>query len=83
MRYLILKRDIMNLKEEELLIRISALIIQEMKGEQRAEDRLLLKKWLSESQENQAVYKRCFDQVMQKKAFESLQEFEKIEILRR
>jgi len=76
-RYLLLKRDIMNLKEEELLIRISALIVQEMKGEQRAEDRLLLKKWLSESQENQAVYKRCFDQVMQKKAFESLQEFEK------
>ncbi|MGJ1323400.1 FecR family protein [Sphingobacterium faecium] len=67
----------MNLKEEELLIRISSLIVQEMKGEQRAEDRLLLKKWLSESQENQAVYKRCFDQVMQKKSFESLQEFEK------
>ncbi|MEN5087080.1 FecR domain-containing protein [Sphingobacterium faecium] len=67
----------MNLKEEELLIRISSLIVQEMKGEQRDEDRLLLKKWLSESQENQAVYKRCFDQVMQKKSFESLQEFEK------
>lgn len=77
MRYLQLKQDIMNLKEEELLIRISSLIVQEMKGEQRAEDRLLLKKWLSESQENQAVYKRCFDQVMQKKSFESLQEFEK------
>lgn len=77
MRYLQLKQDIMNLKEEELLIRISSLIVQEMKGEQRAEDRLLLKKWLSESQENQAVYKRCFDQVMQKKSFESLQKFEK------
>ncbi|TCR11149.1 FecR family protein [Sphingobacterium sp. JUb78] len=77
MRYLLLKRDIMNLTEEELLIRISTLIVQEMKGEQHAEDRLLIKKWLSESPENQAVYKRCFDQIMQKKAFESLQEFEK------
>lgn len=77
MRYLLLKRDMMNLTEEELLIRISTFIVQEMKGEQRAEDRLLLKKWLSESPENQAVYKRCFDQIMQKKAFESLQEFEK------
>lgn len=59
----------MNLTKEELLIRISALIVQEMKGEQRAEDRLLLKNWLQESDENRAIYQRCFDKIMQKRLF--------------
>jgi transmembrane sensor len=67
----------MNLTKEEILIRISALIVQEMKGEQRAEDRLLLKNWLQESDENRAIYQRCFDKIMQKKAFQTLNEYEK------
>ena len=67
----------MDPKEEEKLIRISALVLQELQGTLTGEDRLFLENWLQESASNKEIYQRCLDGQQQREAYASLQHFEK------
>lgn len=67
----------MDPKEEEKLIRISALVLQELQGTLTGEDRLFLESWLQESASNKEIYQRCLNGQHQRKAYVSLQYFEK------
>jgi ferric-dicitrate binding protein FerR (iron transport regulator) len=67
----------MDPKEEEKLIRISALVLQELQGTLTGEDRLFLESWLQESISNKEIYQRCLDGQRQREAYASLQYFEK------
>jgi len=67
----------MDPKEEEKLIRISSLVLREMRGTLSGEDRLFLERWLQESVMNKQIYWRCLDEAQQREAYASLQHFEK------
>jgi len=67
----------MDPKEEEKLIRISALVLQELQGTLTGEDRLFLESWLQESASNKEIYQRCLNGQHQRKAYVNLQYFEK------
>ncbi|MNJ92299.1 fec operon regulator FecR [compost metagenome] len=67
----------MDPKEEEKLIRISALVLQELQGTLTGEDRLFLENWLQESASNKEIYQRCLEGQWQREAYASLQHFEK------
>ncbi|MFA4980253.1 MAG: FecR domain-containing protein [Sphingobacterium sp.] len=66
----------MDPKEEEKLIRISALILQKMQGTLTGEDRFFLESWLQESERNKQIYQRCLDEKLQRDAYTRLQDFE-------
>jgi ferric-dicitrate binding protein FerR (iron transport regulator) len=66
----------MDPKEEEKLIRISALILQNMQGTLTGEDRFFLESWLQESERNKQIYQRCLDEKLQRDAYTRLQDFE-------
>jgi len=66
----------MDPKEEEKLIRISALILQKMQGTLTGEDRFFLEIWLQESERNKQIYQRCLDAEQQRDAYTRLQDFE-------
>ena len=66
----------MDPKEEEKLIRISALILQKMQGTLTGEDRFFLESWLQESERNKQIYQRCLDAEQQRDAYTRLQDFE-------
>ncbi|WP_313263821.1 FecR domain-containing protein [Sphingobacterium sp.] len=67
----------MDPKEEEKLIRISALVLQELQGTLTGEDRFFLENWLQESASNKEIYQRCLEGQWQREAYASLQHFEK------
>lgn len=66
----------MDPKEEEKLIRISALILQKMQGTLTGEERFFLESWLQESERNKQIYQRCLDAEQQRDAYTRLQDFE-------
>ncbi|MDR2271389.1 MAG: FecR domain-containing protein [Sphingobacterium sp.] len=66
----------MDPKEEEKLIRISALILQKMQGTLTGEDRFFLESWLQKSERNKQIYQRCLDEKRQRDAYTRLQDFE-------
>ncbi|MGB3104451.1 FecR family protein [Sphingobacterium siyangense] len=66
----------MDPKEEEKLIRISALILQKMQGTLTGEERFFLESWLQESERNKQIYQRCLDEKLQRDAYTRLQDFE-------
>ncbi|MGJ1434513.1 FecR family protein [Sphingobacterium siyangense] len=66
----------MDPKEEEKLIRISALILQKMQGTLTGEDRFFLESWLQESERNKQIYQRCLDEKLPRDAYTRLQDFE-------
>ncbi|WON92605.1 MULTISPECIES: FecR family protein [unclassified Sphingobacterium] len=66
----------MDPKEEEKLIRISALILQKMQGTLTGEDRFFLESWLQESERNKQIFQRCLDEKLQRDAYTRLQDFE-------
>lgn len=67
----------MDPKEEEKLIRISALVLQELQGTLTGEDRFFLENWVQESASNKEIYQRCLEGQWQREAYASLQHFEK------
>ncbi|WP_286858346.1 MULTISPECIES: FecR family protein [Sphingobacterium] len=67
----------MDSKEVEKLIRISSLVLHEMRGTLSDGDRFFLENWLQESAMNKQIYQRCLDEAQQRDGYASLQHFEK------
>ncbi len=67
----------MNTPEEEKIIKISALVLKEMQGALSDDDQIFLYSWLSESEYNREIYRRCMDGQKQSEAYRALQYFEK------